>query len=63
MMEEHVNKVSNMTCMLKELNVIDHNNNIDVTAMKEDMKQYKVDAEYVHFWILTIDHLDAEPVV
>merc|ERR1711879_754095 len=33
MMEEHVNKVSNMTCMLKELNVIDHNNNIDVTAM------------------------------
>ena len=47
-MEEHVNKVSNMTCMLKELNVIDHNNNIDVTAMKEDMKQYKVDAEYVH---------------
>merc|ERR1712223_1927530 len=26
MMEEHVNKVSNMTCMLKELNVIDHNN-------------------------------------
>ena len=63
MMEEHVNKVSNMTCMLKELNVIDHNNNIDVTAMKEDMKQYKVDAENVHIWILTIDHLDAEPVV
>merc|ERR1712179_470836 len=46
MMEEHVNKVSNMTCMLKELNVIDHNNNIDVTAMKEDMKQYKMPSQW-----------------
>merc|ERR1739848_972472 len=32
MMEEHVHKVSNMTCVLKELNVIDHHNNIDVNA-------------------------------
>merc|ERR1711899_324691 len=46
MMEEHVNKVSNMTCMLKELNVIDHDNNIDVTAMKEDMKQYKMPSQW-----------------
>ena len=42
MMEEHVNMVSNMTCVLKELNVIDHNNNVDLAALKEDSKQYKV---------------------
>merc|ERR1712088_663090 len=40
MMEEHVHKVSNMTCVLRELNVIDYNNNIDVNAIKEDSKQY-----------------------
>merc|ERR1711915_1038520 len=42
MMEEHVHKVSNMTCVLRELNVIDYNNNIDVNAIKEDSKQYKM---------------------
>merc|ERR1711874_875538 len=42
MMEEHVNMVSNMTCVLKELNVIDHNNNVDLVALKEDSKQYKM---------------------
>merc|ERR1712043_109936 len=46
MMEEHVNKVSNMTCMLKELNVIDHNNNIDVAAMKKDSEQYKMPSQW-----------------
>merc|ERR1719412_312122 len=46
MMEEHVNKVSNMTCVLKELNVIDHNNNIDITAMKKDSQQYKMPSQW-----------------
>merc|ERR1712088_550677 len=36
MMKEHVEHVSNMTCVLREMNVIDQNNNIDVKAMKKD---------------------------
>jgi len=46
MMEEHVNMVSNMTCVLKELNVIDHNNNVDLVALKEDSKQYKMPSQW-----------------
>merc|ERR1711936_688998 len=46
MMEEHVKQVSNMTCVLKELNVIDQNNNIDVKAIKEDSKQYKMPSQW-----------------
>jgi len=42
MMEEHVEEISNMTCVLRELNVIDQNNNIDVSAMKKDAEQYKM---------------------
>merc|ERR1719333_2020270 len=42
MMKEHVEHVSNMTCVLRELNVIDQNNNIDVNAMKRDAEQYKM---------------------
>jgi len=42
MMEEHVEEISNMTCVLRELNVIDQNNNIDVSAMKKDAQQYKM---------------------
>ena len=41
-MNEHVEHVSNMTCVLREMNVIDQNNNIDVSAMKKDAEQYKV---------------------
>merc|ERR1711863_190476 len=41
MMKEHVEHVSNMTCVLREMNVIDQNNNIDVNAMKRDAEQYK----------------------
>ena len=41
-MKEHVEEISNMTCVLREMKVIDQNNNIDVTAMKKDAKQYKV---------------------
>merc|ERR1711992_112742 len=42
MMNEHVEQVSNMTCVLREMNVIDQNNNIDVKAMKKDAQQYKL---------------------
>jgi len=42
MMEEHVEEISNMTCVLRELNVIDQNNNIDISAMKKDAEQYKM---------------------
>jgi len=42
MMNEHVEQVSNMTCVLREMNVIDQNNNIDVRAMKKDAQQYKL---------------------
>merc|ERR1719361_273148 len=35
MMKEHVEEVSNMTCVLREMNVIDQNNNIDISAMKK----------------------------
>ena len=42
-MEEHMNKISNMTCVLRELNVIDSRNNIDIAAMKADAQnKYKV---------------------
>merc|ERR1712062_335672 len=41
-MKEHVEEISNMTCVLREMKVIDQNNNIDVTAMKKDAKQYKL---------------------
>merc|ERR1712241_1298067 len=40
--EEHVEEISNMTCVLRELNVIDQNNNIDISAMKKDAEQYKM---------------------
>merc|ERR1712193_440495 len=42
MMKEHVEEISNMTCVLREMKGIDQNNNIDVTAMKKDAKQYKL---------------------
>merc|ERR1712051_567282 len=46
MMKEHVHKVSNMTCVLRELNVIDYNNNVDLNALKEDSKQYKMPSQW-----------------
>ena len=47
MMEEHVNKVSNTTCVLRELSVIDQYNNIDVDALKRDLKQYEVFIQFL----------------
>ena len=57
MMKEHVEHVSNMTCVLRELNVIDQNNNIDVNAMKRDAEQYKVKRKFLsldYFYQLSI---------
>merc|ERR1712222_282558 len=33
-------KIGNMTCVLRETNVIDASNNLDMQAMKRDMQQY-----------------------
>merc|ERR1712190_630370 len=33
-------KIGNMTCVMKELNVLDASNNIDVQAMKRDIQKY-----------------------
>merc|ERR1712227_895202 len=41
-MTEHMNKLSNMTCVLREMNVIDSRNNIDVAAMKADVQNYEM---------------------
>merc|ERR1719468_1090002 len=41
LMTEHVAEMSNMTCVLKEMNVLDTRNKIDV-AMKADVQNYKM---------------------
>ena len=41
-MEDHVSEMSNMTCVLREMNVLDTRNKIDVAAMKADSQNYKV---------------------
>merc|ERR1712213_103888 len=33
-------KIGNMTCVMKELNVLDASNNIDIQAMKRDIQMY-----------------------
>merc|ERR1712024_24762 len=33
-------KIGNMTCVMRELNVLDASNNIDVQAMKRDIQKY-----------------------
>ena len=41
-MEDHVSEMSNMTCVLREMNVLDTRNKIDVAAMKADSQNYNV---------------------
>ena len=41
-MQEHVAEMSNMTCVFRELNVLDTRNKIDVAAMKDESQNYKV---------------------
>merc|ERR1712062_58492 len=39
-------KIGNMTCVMKELNVLDASNNIDVQAMKRDIQKYTMSSEW-----------------
>merc|ERR1719225_294030 len=39
-------KIGNMTCVMKELNVLDASNNIDVQAMKRDIQKYSMPSEW-----------------
>merc|ERR1712045_226819 len=38
-------KIGNMTCVMRELNVLDASNNIDVQAMKRDIQKYTMPSE------------------
>merc|ERR1719461_2627072 len=44
-MEEHVSEMSNMTCVLREMNVLNSRNNIDIAAMKADTENYNVSVQ------------------
>merc|ERR550534_968984 len=60
LMEEHV---SNMSCVLKEMNVLDTRNKIDIAAMKADVQNYKMPSEWFkdqYFAILDNCHEVAE---
>merc|ERR1719436_501113 len=40
-------KIGNMTCVMKELNVLDASNNIDIQAMKRDIQKYTMPSECI----------------
>merc|ERR1719225_1246262 len=46
LMEDHVSEMSNMTCVLREMNVLDTRNKIDVAAMKADSQNYNMPSEW-----------------
>merc|ERR1711936_714835 len=46
LMEDHVSEMSNMTCVLREMNVLDTRNKIDVAAMKADTQNYNMPSEW-----------------
>merc|ERR1712179_415320 len=46
LMKEHVSEMSNMTCVLREMNVLDTRNKIDIAAMKADVENYKMPSEW-----------------
>ena len=39
-------KIGNMTCVMRELNVLDASNNIDVQAMKRDDQKYSMSRKW-----------------
>merc|ERR1712181_142621 len=39
-------KIGNMTCVMRELNVLDASNNIDIQAMKRDTQKYTMHSEW-----------------
>merc|ERR1712073_14692 len=55
-MEEHGSEMSNMTCVLREMNVLNSRNNIDIAAMKADTENYNMPSQWFkqkYFSILT----------
>jgi len=63
LMEEHVSEMSNMTCVLREMNVLDTRNKIDIAAMKADVQNYQMPSEWFkdqYFAILDNCHEVAE---
>jgi len=48
-------KIGNMTCVMKELNVLDASNNIDVQAMKRDIQKYTMPSEWFKNSVVTGD--------
>merc|ERR1711954_446810 len=40
--QEMEEKVGNLTCILQEVNVLDNNNEISVSSMKQDLEQYNL---------------------
>merc|ERR1712045_448902 len=43
---EHVSEMSNMTCVLREMNVLNSRNNIDIAAMKADTENYNMPSQW-----------------
>jgi len=63
LMQEHVSELSNMTCILREMNVLDTRNKIDIAAMKADTENYKMPSQWFkeqYFAILDSCHEVAE---
>merc|ERR1712226_1004498 len=46
-------KIGNMTCVMRELNVLDASNNIDVQAMKRDIQKYNMPSEWFKNSVVT----------
>merc|ERR1712010_28050 len=46
LMTEHVSEMSNMTCVLREMNVLDTRNKVDITAMKADAENYQMPSQW-----------------
>merc|ERR1711923_438490 len=62
-MEEHVSEMSTMTCVLREMNVLNSRNNIDIAAMKADTENYNMPSQWFkgqYFAILDNCHEVAE---
>merc|ERR1711992_387125 len=43
---DYSNQIGRMSCVMKELNVLDASNNIDIQAMKRDIQKYTMPSEW-----------------
>merc|ERR1712181_98359 len=43
---DNKNQIGSMTCVMRELNVLDASNNIDIQAMKRDTQKYTMPSEW-----------------